>query len=456
MQINDITKVSGQVGRRDYLVWGIALFALKYNLDRLLAMASGRKWFITEYWLQFDLNTEPFGSEDLQFYGLLLVLSLPFIWFGTVLTMKRLRNAALPGWLVAGFFLPFLNILFFAILSAVPERIISDGSRAKRPKFWPASKFGSALAALVITSLVAVSLTTLLIDLMGEYGWSIFVGIPFVSGFVSVIIFGNNRRVSLTESISVAMASLAICCALLFLIAFEGIICLVMAFPIGLLLASMGAVLGYYLVRARPVSTLQVCIAPLLALLLLSSEENHKAKATPLLEVTTSIEVEASKKEVWTELVAFSAIDEPVDWLFKTGIAYPTHSEISGSGVGAIRECHFTTGPFVEPITIWDEPNHLAFSVRDQPPPMVEWSFGDQIDARHLDGYFKSRNGEFKLTTLPNGRTLLTGTTWYTNDIWPVGYWKLWTDFILHRIHLRVLNHIKTKSELSRDKESAQ
>ncbi|MCA1761846.1 MAG: DUF805 domain-containing protein [Flavobacteriales bacterium] len=448
MEINDITRVSGQIGRRDYIIWGIALFALKYNLDRLLAMASGRKWFVTEYWGQFDPASRSFQSYDIQFYVLLLLLSLPFIWFGTALTLKRLRSAALPGWLVVAFFLPFINILFFAVLSAVPERISSDGNLAKRSKFLPASKMGSALAAVGITGGIAMGLTALLIDLMGEYGWSIFVGIPFVSGFAAVIIFGNNRQISLSEAISVALASLAICCALLFLIAFEGIICLVMAFPIGMLLAAMGAVLGYFLVRKRPVSTLQVCTAPLLVLVLLSNEEHQNTEAPPMLQVVTSIEVDANKSEVWTELVAFSAIDEPKDWLFKTGIAYPTHSEISGTGVGAIRECNFTTGPFVEPITVWDEPNRLAFSVLDQPPPMVEWSFGDQLDATHLDGYFQSHKGEFKLTTLPNGRTLLTGTTWYTNDIWPVGYWKLWTDFILHRIHLRVLNHIKNEAEV--------
>ncbi len=51
MNLSDITKVSGQLGRRDYIIWGIALFALKYNLDRLLAMASGRKWFGTHLFL---------------------------------------------------------------------------------------------------------------------------------------------------------------------------------------------------------------------------------------------------------------------------------------------------------------------------------------------------------------------------------------------------------------------
>ena len=54
---------------------------------------------------------------------------------------------------------------------------------------------------------------------------------------------------------------------------------------------------------------------------------------------------------------------------------------------------------------------------------------------------------EIRLAALPDGTTRLEGTTWYTNRIWPSGYWRLWSDLIIHRIHLRVLNHIKNVSE---------
>ncbi|MGI9457920.1 MAG: hypothetical protein ACR2NU_15250 [Aeoliella sp.] len=41
----------------------------------------------------------------------------------------------------------------------------------------------------------------------------------------------------------------------------------------------------------------------------------------------------------------------------------------------------------------------------------------------------------------------LTGTTWYALDLAPHGYWQVWTDSIVHRIHLRVLRQIKKVSE---------
>jgi hypothetical protein len=84
--------------------------------------------------------------------------------------------------------------------------------------------------------------------------------------------------------------------------------------------------------------------------------------------------------------------------------------------------------------------------VTEQPEPMKELSFYD-IHPNHLHGYWVSERGQFKLTQLPNGNTLLEGTTWYRNKIKPDMYWTLWSDFIVHTIHERVLNHIKKEAE---------
>lgn len=145
-------------------------------------------------------------------------------------------------------------------------------------------------------------------------------------------------------------------------------------------------------------------------------------------------------------MIEFPQLEEPDELLFKAGIAYPVNAQIEGTGVGAVRHCNFTTGSFVEPITVWDEPRLLKFSVDEQPAPMKELSFWD-IDAPHLHDYFVSKQGQFKLTKLPNGNTLLEGTTWYYHNIKPAVYWRLWSDYIIHKIHNRVLEHIKVNAE---------
>jgi hypothetical protein len=128
-------------------------------------------------------------------------------------------------------------------------------------------------------------------------------------------------------------------------------------------------------------------------------------------------------------------------------VAYPIRAEISGRGSGAVRHCNFSTGAFVEPIEVWNEPTLLKFSVTQNPEPMQEWTPYREVHPAHLDGYLASQAGQFQLTPLPGDRTLLEGTTWYYHRLWPSGYWQFWSDYIIHTIHMRVLNHVKHLSE---------
>ena len=172
--------------------------------------------------------------------------------------------------------------------------------------------------------------------------------------------------------------------------------------------------------------------------------ENTQGDDEQLRSVTTSIEIDAPASVVWKNVIAFAQLDEPDEWIFKTGIAYPINATIEGEGVGAVRHCNFTTGPFVEPITVWDEPKLLRFSVTSQPPPMKELS-PYELHPPHLDGFWLSKEGQFKLIELENGKTRLEGTTWYVNKIEPDFYWTLWSDYIVHKIHKRVLRHIRNQ-----------
>src|SRR5688572_21884884 len=101
LTLRQLTTWQGEIARREYLVWGLILFAVKYNLDRLIAIGFNRSWFITDYFIQPDkLAIQDLGAEERIFFLILLLQSLPFIWFGTVLCVKRLRSAKLRGWLV--------------------------------------------------------------------------------------------------------------------------------------------------------------------------------------------------------------------------------------------------------------------------------------------------------------------------------------------------------------------
>ena len=86
--------------------------------------------------------------------------------------------------------------------------------------------------------------------------------------------------------------------------------------------------------------------------------------ARPLREVRTAVEIDAPAESVWSNVIGIAELPPPAEWVFRLGIAYPVRARIHGAGVGAVRTCEFSTGPFVEPITAWDPPRRLAFDVR--------------------------------------------------------------------------------------------
>jgi hypothetical protein len=299
---------------------------------------------------------------------------------------------------------------------------------------------------LSIALTVAISLLLTVLGIYGieDYGLALFVMVPVLLGAGPTLIYGLKRQPTADQSRMSGFLALGIYTASLLVFAIEGIICLAMAAPIGFLLTLLGSFIGYTMIRkmaGHATTTLLLLIfsIPTTAFI----EKNTRPTLT---SVVTSVEIQANPQTVWNNVIEFRKLDPPTEFIFKTGIAYPVDANIVGTGVGAMRHCNFTTGSFVEPITVWDEPKLLRFDVLEQPDPMKELSLWD-VNAPHLHDYFVSKQGQFKLTALPNGRTLLEGTTWYYHNIRPTFYWRLWSNHIVHKIHRRVLNHIKKNAE---------
>jgi hypothetical protein len=147
-------------------------------------------------------------------------------------------------------------------------------------------------------------------------------------------------------------------------------------------------------------------------------------------------------------VIAFPPLDPPTEWFFRAGIAYPIGASIEGTGVGAVRRCQFSTGAFLEPITVWDAPHRLGFDVAAMPPTMQEWSPYHGLHPPHLEGSLVTTRGEFRLSPMDDGRhTRLEGSTFYTLALAPEPYWRIYAEWLLHEIHGRVLRHIAARAE---------
>ncbi len=299
---------------------------------------------------------------------------------------------------------------------------------------------------------MGLALVTLSAHALLMYSWGLFLGVPFVIGFVSSWFLNLKTPVSRLNSSAVSVLTIFLIGLALIGLRIEGLICLLMAIPLAFPFAIAGGLVARSILqgrnRAPAPPTFAACLAIVPLMMMMLGE--HAAKVEPpVVSVTTSITIDAPVAAVWKNVVAFPPLAAPDDWLFRAGIAYPTSAVIAGSGPGAIRYCRFSTGDFVEPITVWDEDRLLAFDVSAQPRAMEELSPW-KIVPPHLElNYMRSRRGQFRLVALSDRRTLLEGTTWYQNYFWPQPYWREWSDAIVHRIHLRVLRHVKRQAEIA-------
>ena len=234
----------------------------------------------------------------------------------------------------------------------------------------------------------------------------------------------------------------AVGCGLFLLLGVEGFICVLMALPVVVPLSVAGSLLAYWWnvpSRGRQPAAMTLLIPVCLL---------FDGNATPLVyPVTTSVVVNATPERVWKYVVAFPEIQDAPDWMLRTGLAYPIRTRIAGSGAGVARSCELSTGTVRDRVVLWNEARLLRFEVTETPPAMREMGLYGPIHPKHLKGYYISKEGQFELTALPGGRTLVVGTSWYQHGLWPAAYWRLWSDAVVHHIHRRVLNHIRALAE---------
>jgi hypothetical protein len=383
---------------------GIALLLAMHNVLRVVATLVGAPFGLFNYLAPMGLRTSSMTAG------------------AAILWPLALAALCLPAW--AGWY-----------YSRKPP---IDPSQAP---LW-ASALWSALTASAGGLLMALFATTV----ERTYGWALFVLLPILMGLQAAILLGRHHRTTISQSLGVAAFAVVVLGVLIFGVAVEGFVCLMMAFPLALPLAALGGVIGHALQRTRaaqhPVTFLLIAgLAPYSATL-----EHALQPPADLFMVVTSIELQASPERVWQTILRPASLAAPSQLLFRAGVAYPRASHIEGVGPSATRYCDFSTGKLVEPVLIWDDLRQLRFTVASNPLPMQEWTPYARIHPPHLDGFLVSRQGEFRLTPLPDGGTRLDATTWYQHHLWPGHYWRWWSDYIIHQVHGMVLQNIRQRA----------
>ncbi len=449
-----IVGIHGTVNRPFFALTGVGLMLFKYAVEFAVVMSVTGKYFTPLAFMipSLILRDEIFQGAPTWLPWAMALWSIPFVWIAVTMSCRRAIDIGKTPWMGMLVMIPCINIpsmLFLAISSSsskylnlpneIPLRQPIDSKSA-------ISKISAAALGLLIGGLFSLGLVLLSVYTLHNYGSSLFIGMPIVAGSVSGYVYNQPTIKSVGSSCLVGMLCVLMGEAALLLFALEGVICLAMAAPLMLPLGALGGLLGWFLAKTILLQS-RMMIGGVLILFPILNLIEMQFKDYQEVMVESSIVINAPPERVWENVVAFPEINSAQEWYFRLGVAAPLRARIDGNGVGAVRHCEFTTGDFVEPITVWDRPNRLAFNVSEQPDPLIELTPFRSVRPPHLQHSFLSQRGEFELIALGENKTQLIGRTWYTIDMGPRIYWRLWTDQIIHRIHMRVLDHIRKHTE---------
>ena len=374
------------LARLPYLGLGVLLFALKTAIDFAVSRQFGHSYSLLFYVSPLDAPLFKLGEEP-RYWLALWGVAIPFIAVGCVLTLRRLRDAGLSPWYVVLFFVPFANLLFFAVAAAAPsktgpvEQAMPGQSTYREGKPVDTriegarrSLTASVFMAGALGAVIGLGAIGLSVGVMRSYGAALMLGAPVISGFATSMFFVRLQpEGKMFGAMLATMVSFLLSFGVTIVFAIEGLGCLIMVVPLVVPVAFLGSALGYAIARSLPAATSRAATAPLVVLPLLFGAET----ASPLPEassepVISEIVIDAPPDLVWKRVVAFPPLDSPDEFMFRHGIAAPMSATIDGEGPGAIRRCNFTTGTFVEPIEVWSPGRELTFSVKEQPDPMIE------------------------------------------------------------------------------------
>src|SRR5207249_6232394 len=98
----------------------------------------------------------------------------------------------------------------------------------------PDDSIGTALVAIFLPAGLSIAATFLSATVFRNYGWGLFVGVPFMLGVASSVIYGYRKPRTLAQCIMIALIGGVVAMGGLILFAMEGLGCLIMLLPLAL------------------------------------------------------------------------------------------------------------------------------------------------------------------------------------------------------------------------------
>ena len=254
----------GRVTRTQYLVGGLVLGSLKYAAEAAFVQFSAGRWYPP---LEF---LSPSGTRLVEFEALgpavgplYFLWTLPFVWVAAVMSVRRAADAGTSPWLGLLVLTPFLNFALIGLLCCLPTRepgaarddmVAGIGGWEERADAAAAAGRSRAaawaLGGVAFGPVYTLLVTGACVHVLEDYGVPLFFQAPVLIGAVAGFCANaTGRRGGFETIVLITLAVLASGGALL-LLAWEGVICLAMAFPLAWPLAVVGGLVGKAIANA--------------------------------------------------------------------------------------------------------------------------------------------------------------------------------------------------------------
>lgn len=231
----------------------------------------------------------------------------------------------------------------------------------------------------------------------------------------------------------------------------EGIICIVIIFPLFLVMGAIGALLYFNITDKRPGKPDKTLVVAAFALLpfLAGPLENQLANPNDFRRVENAVIINAPATVVWQHIVRVAPIaarDLGHSVIDDIGFPRPVEATLTHEGVGGVRHATFERGvEFIETVDEWVPQQRLSFSIVPNTATIPPTTFDEHVIVGGK--FFDVLRGTYELQPAGSGRTRLllhsrqrlsTHLNWYAG---------LWTSYVMSEIQGRILMVLKQRCE---------
>jgi uncharacterized protein YndB with AHSA1/START domain len=238
-----------------------------------------------------------------------------------------------------------------------------------------------------------------------------------------------------------AMASLTF----FFVVGWEGAICVVMALPVMLPMASLGGILGGIRALRRPSAGLAAAMLPLA----LTPLERGFPTPPRVHRLESAVTIAAPPAAVWEQIVEVPVISEAEQrpaLYTRLGFPRPVSATIDRRAVGGVRRARFERGVlFLETVTHFEPLHRLRFTIAAQTDSIPPGTLDEHVT---IGGpYFDVLTGEYTIEQRPDGGVVLHLASELRLSTHFDFYAALWVDSVMRSIQENILGVVRARAE---------